>query len=296
VLLFQTFQNGAGGWTHAPLAGGSDSWILSEERCDGADLGSLMFVSNGNYGATCVEDSATERSKLVGPSVGVPDNRTVILSFDALSYDEAGRCLANPDGDYDLKEVGLSTDGGATWTPLGDCPALADGSGNLIHHEFDISAFHGQNVRVVFAYDTVDSEFKDTFAVDNVRIASAPLNADGDPLPDACDCVERDPLIWAVPPEIPGSIGFQGPITLAWPGVGGPNPTYDVLRGSLRQLPFASAPKTCLASKTAATALDDAAVPAPGQGYFYLIRGRNVCGPGTYGFGPTGEYLSNVCP
>jgi hypothetical protein len=41
---------------------------------------------------------------------------------------------------------------------------------------------------------------------------------------------------------------------------------------------------------------EDAAVPAPGHGFWYLSRGRNSCGAGTYGFASNGtERLSTAC-
>jgi hypothetical protein len=40
----------------------------------------------------------------------------------------------------------------------------------------------------------------------------------------------------------------------------------------------------------------DLAVPAPGHGFWYLYRGRNTCGVGSYGFGTSGtERVSSAC-
>ena len=40
----------------------------------------------------------------------------------------------------------------------------------------------------------------------------------------------------------------------------------------------------------------DLSVPSPGQGWWYLYRGRNACGTGSYGFRTGGaERLSTVC-
>ena len=50
-------------------------------------------------------------------------------------------------------------------------------------------------------------------------------------------------------------------------------------------------------SGLAAPSYVDATVPPPGQGLFYLIRGTNVCGVGSYGEdGQGGERTSNSCP
>ena len=43
------------------------------------------------------------------------------------------------------------------------------------------------------------------------------------------------------------------------------------------------------------------AAPAAGQAFWYLVRGRNACGTGTYGYGatngiPTTERVTQTCP
>jgi hypothetical protein len=84
-------------------------------------------------------------------------------------------------------------------------------------------------------------------------------------------------LIWSAPP----SLGSQG--------------TYDLLRG--RSGPVGSSPETCVATLLVSPSQQDAAVPAAGSGFWYLARGRNVCGAGTYGFTSAGsERISNACP
>jgi cysteine-rich repeat protein len=62
---------------------------------------------------------------------------------------------------------------------------------------------------------------------------------------------------------------------------------YDVVRGDLGLLRsgggnFTTATAECLANDQAATTLGYAAVPAPGSGSFFLMRGSNCSGSGTY--------------
>ena len=38
--------------------------------------------------------------------------------------------------------------------------------------------------------------------------------------------------------------------------------------------------KACVANGTTASSVGDSAIPSPGAGYFYLVRGRNACGAG----------------
>jgi uncharacterized repeat protein (TIGR01451 family) len=59
---------------------------------------------------------------------------------------------------------------------------------------------------------------------------------------------------------------------------------YDVVRGTLSGLPAGpgGGDESCLGPVTI-TAASDATIPPPGQGFFYLIRGKAACGPGPYG-------------
>jgi hypothetical protein len=185
ILMSANVDTGTAGWDHAPR-GGADSWHLGVASCSGDPFQSAMFVSNGNSGAACAANSSIEGSQLLGPPVALPAAGVIRLSFDALSFDEAGRCVAS--GDYDAADVGITADGGVTYTTLNDCFALADGAGSVLHHEFDISAFAGQTVRVIFVYNTVDDLMGRAFAVDNITInGSLQPDIDGDGSGDACD-------------------------------------------------------------------------------------------------------------
>jgi hypothetical protein len=118
------------------------------------------------------------------------------LSFDALSFDEGGACLTS--GGFDMHDVGITTDGGATYTRLNDCFPLANGNGTPVHHDLDVTTFAGQSVRVIFVYDTVDAQIGHTFAVDNVWVLGtdtfnpAQTNMDGDTRGDLCDACPLD--------------------------------------------------------------------------------------------------------
>ena len=83
-----------------------------------------------------------------------------------------------------------------------------------------------------------------------------------------------------------------------------PNSTSsDVLRGVVRGLPVGSggAGERCLLHDTVARTLTDADRPAPGESFWYLVRGENLCGSGTYGFetrngAPAAPRVSATCP
>ena len=163
------FETGDAGWTHKKLGGDADTWHLDMATCFGDPLGSTMFVSNGNAGPTCEDSTAHEFSRLLSPPILLPHSGSFELTFDAVAFDEGGACLAS--SDFDAKDVGITTDGGESYTVLNDCFPLVPFGSPLQHHVFDISAFAGDTIQVIFVYDTRDAGFDHTFAVDNVVIS-----------------------------------------------------------------------------------------------------------------------------
>jgi len=117
------------------------------------------------------------------------------------------------------------------------------------------------------------------------------------------DCSPGDALApYLAPVEVAGlSVGSASPSHLSWsdePAGTGPGLVYDLAGGGLVAL-HASGPgaaSSCLVSGLAATGYDDTrANPPAGDGYFYLARGRNSCGAGS--FGPGSQGLDPlVCP
>ncbi len=79
---------------------------------------------------------------------------------------------------------------------------------------------------------------------------------------------------------LPGNVAH-----LAW-GAAARASSFDVVRGSLATLlaargNFAAATDACLANDLSGAALDDAAVPVPADGFFYLVRAAG-CSNGTF--------------
>ena len=283
------------------MRGGTDTWHLDTISCFFNELDSQMFVSNGNAGPTCLPDSSTEKSELLSPPVVLPASASITLAFDALSFDEAGRCLPALFFNVDAKDVGITTDGGSTYTTLNACFPITDGTGALMHHEFDISAFAGQTIQVIFVYDTFDNEVKHTFAVDNVTIIVAQANSDTDPAGDDCDCAPTDPSAFAIPLEINNLTILSNQETLEWDSDAANSGTgmrYDLMRGSLDELPVGSGvSEICVDPDSIDTTADDTTVPSSGTGSYYFVRGSNVCGPGSYGTTSFAvKRLSAACP
>ncbi len=108
---------------------------------------------------------------------------------------------------------------------------------------------------------------------------------DGDNIGDLCDCAPADPTN-PTPPETLGlqySVPSPDKQTITWlPNAGAFQ--YDVVRGDLSALPVGpgGGDEICFDNLAAAT-VTDAAIPNLGAGYFYVVRGENLCGGGTYG-------------
>ena len=101
--------------------------------------------------------------------------------------------------------------------------------------------------------------------------------------------------------EAPGEVTpltLQGRVEsqLSWPAT--PSATYyDVAKGDLVDLRSGSY-GGCLEDDLPATGTTDSSIPAPGAGYFYLVRGINgsTCAAGSYGTDSDGEERLNDDP
>lgn len=128
-------------------------------------------------------------------------------------------------------------------------------------------------------------------------------NVDGDLAGDPCDCALNDPAASALPGEAGllqlGMFGNKN--RLDWCSAefsAGPGTRYDVLRGALDEFPVGTgASEFCVAVAITEPMTSDSDVPAGGEGFWYLVRSRNLCGVGSYGFRSNGaERMSSACP
>jgi N-acetylneuraminic acid mutarotase len=123
-----------------------------------------------------------------------------------------------------------------------------------------------------------------------------PSDADADGIADACDCAASDAGATAVPTEATVLRFASDKTALTWyASTGGTGTAHDVVRGTLANLPVGSGGESCLASGLTEARLDDPTSPASG-GWWYLVRGRNACGPGTYGEATGGTRVTATCP
>jgi hypothetical protein len=147
-----------------------------------------------------------------------------------------------------------------------------------------------------------------------VNSNASQADTDGDALGDACDpdddndgtadgsdCAPLDVGSFSLPGEIVGLAFGADKITLTWvsavPG-SGPATQHDLLRGSLGALPVVAGnpDHVCVGSGASATR-QDPTIPGAGTGRYYLARGRNGCGGGTYGSNSAAqERTATICP
>jgi hypothetical protein len=125
---------------------------------------------------------------------------------------------------------------------------------------------------------------------------------DGDGVANAQDCQPLDPSQSAPAAEIAGLTLANGATTsVIWTSLPGNGSSYDVIGGDLAVLRAAgsSSDAGCLADGVPVSSWTDSRPdPANGAGYYYLVRGQNACGGGTYGFATGGaeRVPGSPCP
>jgi hypothetical protein len=124
---------------------------------------------------------------------------------------------------------------------------------------------------------------------------------DNDGIEDASDCAPLDPSASSPPTEVGGlSVDKAGATRLSWLGQGA-GFRYDIAGGDLGSLRANGneSDATCLRNDEPGTSWDDTRPdPAPGSGFYYLVRAQNACGSGSYGRRSSGAERSpgSDCP
>jgi len=126
-----------------------------------------------------------------------------------------------------------------------------------------------------------------------VSCAGAP---NGTPCNDANACTVNDACTGGTcsgagvpPPELHGVvIDGSAPTGLTWTAVSGA--VYDLASSTLSDLRVnGTTTAACLSNNVASASYADVRPdPAPGSGYYYLVRAQASCGSGTYGFASAG--------
>ena len=126
-------------------------------------------------------------------------------------------------------------------------------------------------------------------------------DADADGIADPCDCAPADSGAYDAPREV-AHLDVMNAATVSWDSLSreaGAGTVYDLVRGTLQDLLAAGgiAGAACVAAEYSATAFSETLSPAPGEGFYYVVRGRNACGTGTWGAASTGEPRTHPgCP
>jgi hypothetical protein len=102
------------------------------------------------------------------------------------------------------------------------------------------------------------------------------------------DCNDANAQVWLAPVAATG-LRASGPLStlIVWDDQGaavGPGTTYDLVSGTLKRaghLDFTTS--DCLRSGPGVSYVDTRPKPPPAWAFWYLVRGRNPCGVGTYG-------------
>jgi uncharacterized repeat protein (TIGR01451 family) len=139
-------------------------------------------------------------------------------------------------------------------------------------------------------------------------------NVDGDTLLDVCDpdddndgaldgadCAPFDAGSFALPGEITQLTFGADKTTLSWSSAvptSGTATVHALMRGTLGVFPVVagSGDHACIADPAGPSA-PDGATPGVGAGNYYLARGQNACGAGTYGMSSSAvERTASICP
>jgi subtilisin family serine protease len=127
-------------------------------------------------------------------------------------------------------------------------------------------------------------------------------DTDADGIADVCDCAASDGGTYDAPEEVSGLAFDAAKTSLSWVSLArqaGNGTTYDAIRGDLATLRAVgiAADADCLGAASSVSGRQDAALPAPDAGFYYLVRARNACGDGGWGAASDGTPRSHsTCP
>lgn len=145
----------------------------------------------------------------------------------------------------------------------------------------------GRNVVEAIASPDADGDGIDDCADNCALIPNLDQgDGDGDGTGDSCDCAPSDDRLTDLPSVM--NLRFTSSSMLEWDPITDPTgatSTYDLIRGFTSGLPVGSgAGETCFASSITSPSLEVPEDPAPGEAYYFVVRGVNACGYGFYGF------------
>ena len=120
------------------------------------------------------------------------------------------------------------------------------------------------------------------------------VDSDVDGVCDGLDCADFDPSAWIIPPEI-ATDTMANSFDYVWgslSAISGPGTVYDVVADTVGALPVGPVEPPGFFICSIPQVPVGVGLPPLGQIWWLAVRGRNVCGLGTYGF----EQHNNLPP
>lgn len=120
------------------------------------------------------------------------------------------------------------------------------------------------------------------------------VDSDLDTVCDAFDCAALDPSAWTIPPEITTDT-MANAFDYVWGSlapISGPGTVYDLAADTVTALPVGPMEPPLFFVCSAPHVPIGVGDPPVGQIWWVVVRGRNVCGAGTYGY----EQHNNLPP
>ncbi len=230
-------------------------------------------------------------------TVSVGANHTVTAKLEDL--------VGHPKADVPITfSVTSGPNAGATGTCSVDASCKTDATGN-------VSLTYTSNGRL--GTDQINACFRNRSGQQSCSISMVnwACLTNGTTCDDGNACTTNDACLSGSCQGASGAAGDVGPSlrlqghqtsTIDWLPASGAT-GHDVLRGLLSGLPVGpgGGDEVCLADNVAAPTASDTTIPAVGSPFWYLVRGENPCGVGSYGFagilGATGApRISTTCP
>ncbi len=270
----------AASWTPVDVPGRTE-WVTRVEA-DPSDASAAYVTFSGYRSGSSLPRifrTMDDGSTWIDISAGLPDVPLNCVNADP-DPPARGRLFVCSD-----LGVHVSSDLGRSWSWLGT------GMPRVVVHDLDLmhstrELFAGTHGRSMYRYDLGQL---------------GPADYDGDGADNLADCAAEDPGAFAVPAEVAGLELMADRVTIRWDSAApaaGTGTLHQVLRGAIDALPPAGgAAEVCLAAGTPLTSQADTAIPPIGSGFWYLVRGVNACGAGSYGAGSNGQpRASDACP